>query len=96
MILVYLAHLLWSAELDIMNPQNRQYQTTGKTQKNPNENKSTLLCFGMSAIFAFILYFFMSENAETVYIKILLIAAVTFAIRLYLYLTKIKLYYKEK
>ncbi len=96
MIFVYLAHLLWSAEFDIMNPQNRQYQTTGKSHKNPNEGKSTLLCFGMSALFAFLTYFFMSENAETVFTKMFLIALTVFLIRLYLYLTKIKLYYKEK
>lgn len=79
-----------------MNPQNRQYQTTGKSQKNPNENKSTLLCFGLSALFAFVTYFFMSENFYTVFIKVLFIAAAIFAVRVYLYLTKIKLYYKEK
>lgn len=96
MTLVYIAHLLWSAELDIMNPQNRQYQTTGKSQKNPNESKSTILCFAISALFAFITYFLMSENFGIVFVKIFLIALVFCAIRLYLYLTKIKLYYKEK
>ena len=93
---IYLAHLLWSAELDIMNPQNRQYQTTGKTQKNPNEAKSTIFCFIMAGLFAFVMYFLISENFAKVFPKIMLIGAAVFAVRLYLYLTRIKLYYKEK
>lgn len=93
---IYLAHLLWSAELDIMNPQNRQYQTTGKTQKNPNEAKSTIFCFVMAGLFAFVMYFLMSENFVKVFPKIMLIGFAVFAVRLYLYLTRIKLYYKEK
>ncbi len=93
---VYLAHLLWSAEMDLMNPQNHEYQTTGKAQKNPNEAKSTIFCFIMAGLYAFIMYFLINENFAKVFPKILLIGAVVFAVRLYLYLTRIKLYYKEK
>ncbi|MBO5103055.1 MAG: hypothetical protein J6C13_03080 [Clostridia bacterium] len=96
LILVYLSHVLWSAELDLMNPQNRLYQTTGKAHKNPNEAKSTLIGFIMAGLFAFLSYFLMIENIGTVFVKLFFIAVVLFGIRLYLYLTKIKLYYKEK
>ena len=96
LVFVYVAHLLWSAEFDVMNPQNRLYQTTGTNQKNPNETKSTILAFFMSAIFAFIVYFLMAENAKVVFFKVILISLALLLIRIYLYLTKIKLYYKEK
>lgn len=96
MIFVYLAHLVWSAELDFMNPQNRIYQTSGKQQKNPNESKSTLIAFLVSGIVTFIAYFLMDENIEVVFTKMFFIAVIFFAIRFYLYLEKIKLYYKEK
>lgn len=96
LILVYIAHLYWSAELDIMNPQNRLYQTTGKQQKNPNEIKSTLIAFLTSAIFAFISFFLMSENINVVFVKLLLISLAFCAARIYLFYTRVNLYYKEK
>ena len=98
MLFVYLAHLFWSAELDVMNPQNRLYQTSGKQQKNPNESKSTLIAFISSGLFAFISYFLLGDpaSAGSVFFKLFVIGAVYFGIRLYLLLTKIRLYYKEK
>lgn len=96
LILIYLAHLFWSAELDVMNPQNRLYQTTGKTQKNPNETKSTIYAFILSAVFAFISFFLMSENIRVVFVKLFIASLAFCALRIYLFYTKIKLYYEEK
>lgn len=96
LIFVYVAHLLWSAELDVMNPQNHQYQTTGDSQKNPNENLSTTYAFLISAVFAFICFFLLSEDIRVVFVKVLFIALAFCAIRAWLYFTRVKLYYKEK
>ena len=96
LILVYIAHLYWSAEFDIMNPQNRLYQTTGKDQKNPNEKKSTICAFAISAIFAYISFFLMRENINVVFIKLFIISLVFCIARVYLFYTKVNLYYKEK
>ena len=96
LVLLHLGHVCWSAELDLMNPQNRLYQTSGKQQKNPNENKSTLIAFLTSALFAFLAYFFMKESFVNVFTKLIFIALAFFVIRLSLLLTKIKLYYGEK
>lgn len=95
-IFVYIAHLLWSAELDVMNPQNAHYQTTGDNPKNPNEAKSTLLAFIISALFAFITFFLVTENIKVAFIKIFFIALALLIIRIYLYYTKINVYFKEK
>ena len=96
LILVYIAHIYWSAELDLMNPQNRLYQTTGKEEKNPNETKSTLIAFLASAIFAFVSFFLMKENINVVFVKLLLISTMFCVLRIYFFYTRIKLYYKEK
>lgn len=96
LILVYVAHLYWSAEFDIMNPQNRLYQTTGKEQKNPNERKSTLSAFAISAIFAFVSFFLMKENINVVFVKLFFISLIFCILRVYLFYTKVNLYYKEK
>nr|MCR5553762.1 hypothetical protein [bacterium] len=96
LIMLYLAHLLWSAEIDIMNPQNRLYQTTGDVHKNPNENKSTIIAFILSAVFAFVCFLLMRENVNVVYLKLFFVSLIFLAVRIYLYVTKIRLYYKEK
>ena len=96
LILLYLAHLFWSAELDIMNPQNQHYQTTGSHNKNPNELKSTIIAFVSAFIFAYATFIFLQEDFSSVFGKLLLISSIYFIFRTYLYFTRIKLYYKEK
>lgn len=93
---IYLGHMFWSASLDIMNPQTEQYVTTGTHTNNPNETKSTLAAFLMSAVMTFVFYFFISENAGTVFAKIFAIAVVYFGWNIYMYLSKVKTFFKEK
>jgi len=88
--------LFWSAELDIMNPQNEQYATTGEVSSNPNEKKSTILAFIISfLVFGVSLFFFM-ENQTYTWLKLAIIGIVFAISRIYFYFTKIKVYYGEK
>jgi len=92
----YAGHLFWSAELDIMNPQNEQYATTGEVSSNPNEKKSTILAFIISfLVFGVSLFFFM-ENQTYTWLKLAIIGIVFAISRIYFYFTKIKVYYGEK
>lgn len=92
----YVGHMMWSAEMDLMNPQNEQYATTGEVNNNPNERKSTILAFLISfLVFGLSLFFFM-ENAKFTWLKIALIGLVFAVSRIYFYFTKIKVYYGEK
>ena len=93
--LVYLAHMFWSAEMDIMNPQTAQYKTTGGHVNNPNEIKSTVMSFLLAALFAFMSFFFIGESIERMPYRLLIFAALFFAIRIWLYINKIKVYYIE-
>ncbi|MBQ7308436.1 MAG: hypothetical protein IJW82_07935 [Clostridia bacterium] len=96
---IYIAHAFWSAELDIMNPQYEHYQKSGYMQNNPNEIKSNLLSFALSSVLALFTYVNLIENALNFYkawTKILVIVLLFLAFRIYMYLTQIKLYYKEK
>lgn len=89
-------HMLLSAELDLMNPQNEQYATTGGQIDNPNSNKSTVTAFIVSfAVFAFSLVLF-TENVTTACVKLMLLGLAFMTIRAYLFVIKIRLYYKEK
>lgn len=93
---VYLAHLFMSADLDIMNPQTAHYQTTGSHINNPNEVKSSIYGFVISAIMSYLTYFFISDNMNSVWRKMMLIALVFCALRVWLYVNKVKVYYKER
>lgn len=90
------AHLLWSAEMDIMRPQHDQYATLGLSFDNPNERNSTVVAFLISGLIAFWLYFIMNEGRTAAIGKVLAISVVFLAARVYLYFTRIRLYYAEK
>lgn len=95
-IFIYLMHLLWSAELDIMNPQSSVYAMVGEHSNNPNETKSSVIMFVFSIIIVGIAIFLSIENISIAWIKIVVLSLLLFAFRLWSYLTKIKYYYKEK
>lgn len=95
-------HILWSATLDIMNPQNEQYATTGEEINNPNENKSILIAFILSIFFALISYKLFNESL-TFYnsflmgsFKLMLLGLMVFGSTALLFVLKIKAYYYEK
>lgn len=90
------AHLLWSAEMDIMRPQHDQYATIGMTFDNPNERNSTIAAFVISALFAFWLYFIMSDGRLRATAVVAAMALVFLAARVFLYFSRIRLYYAEK
>ena len=93
---IYTGHLFWSASLDIMNPQNEQYATTGEHTNNPNEIKSTIMAFFIAAIFTLGFFFLVKESQTTVWVKLLCISLVFVAWNIWMYFSKVKLYYKEK
>lgn len=92
----YLGHLMWSAELDIMNPQIAQYAATGTHTNNPNEVKSTIYAFILSILMAFLVFTLIEEGVTLFWIKAMILGITFFIVRLYLYVMKIKVYYKEK
>lgn len=95
--MIYLAHMLYCAELDLMNPQSELYATVGASQQNPNETKATASAFIISFLAAGIMFLLLYEASRfTPYIKIIIVAAIALIFRSYIFLEKIKLYYKEK
>jgi len=93
---VYLAHLFWSGELDLMNPQYEQYATFSEQSNNPNENKSTLLAFFLAFIFALCVFLLMGEGVTKIWIKAFIVSIIFSAFRIFVYFLKIRVYYKEK
>ena len=89
---IYLGHLLWSAELDYMNPQDRLYAEVGQQQgnvSNPNETLSSILSLLIPIVFTAIVFFFYDENPITSFRKIFFVALLFFVARLILFVLKI-------
>ena len=93
---VYIAHLFWSAESDIMNPQYEQYATFNEQANNPNETVSAILAIILSVIIFVIALFLSSESTAGVWVKIAAIAVALAAFKASTYFAKIKAFYKEK
>ena len=94
---IYLAHLFYCAELDLMNPQIELYATVGSSESNPNEVKATASAFIISFISALLIFLLLTEGASfSVYAKFIIIGAIAFVYRVWLFAAKLRLYYKEK
>ena len=93
---IYLAHMFYSAELDIMNPQYEIYATVGNSDNNPNETKSTVLAFIVSFATAAATFLLLSEGRGHVYLKLLIVGFLLAVYCAWSFFDKIKLYYKEK
>ena len=94
--MIYLAHMLYSAQLDLMNPQNELYASVGSSESNPNETKSTLWAFLISFVVAVAVFFLLTEKSGRVYEKLFFVALAVFAYRVRMFFSMLKLYYKEK
>lgn len=94
--LFYCSHVLMSSEYDFMNSQTEQYQTTGGHHRDPNDVKSFLMAYLISAFVAVFAFFLMKENPTIVWIKMFFISALFFAFRIWLYVSKVKVYFKER
>lgn len=102
LLFMHYAHIIYSATLDILNPQNEQYATAGDEFSNPNERKSTLVAFIGSAAIALISYFLFTESMYNTssfngaIIKLFIIGLLLFGSAILLYILKIKAFYYDK
>lgn len=79
-----------------MNPQTGAYATIGSHVKNPNETKSNILAFFISFLIFGVSLFLFIENMDVALFKVMLISAMFLVVRIYLFVTKVKIYYMEK
>ncbi len=91
-----LAHLLWSAEMDLMNSQADQYDTVGLEFDNPNERKASIVGFICSLLLVGLLYLFTDGGLTVSLVKCALVCFAFLGARIYLFLTRAKLYFVEK
>lgn len=93
---IYIAHLLYSAELDIIHPHTEIYAAVGEYENDPNELKSSSMAFTTSFLIALlILLLLFKESIAAVCIKFAIVGLLALVYRAFLFFTNIKLYYKE-
>lgn len=96
---IYLAHALWSVQIDIMNPHYEQYARVGEMINDPNEVKSNIISFTLSLLTGLFTYVNCIENAQNmnkVWIKLFIGVIIFLVFKVYMYIQHIELYYKEK
>ena len=93
---IYLAHMLYSAELDLMNPQIELYATVGNTESNPNETKATVTAFIISFVTALAVFILLAEGSGNVDAKVFTVGLLALCYRVYIFFAKLRLYYNEK
>ena len=96
-------HIFFSSTLDFTKPRNENYQTEGQGAKNPNETTSTIVAFVISALFAFLVFFFFNEQVKAksptfigASIRLFLVALVVLVSNATLYLLKLKAFFMER
>ena len=100
-LLLYYAHLFGSATLDIMNPLNEAYATSGTIDNNENENKSSIIAFALAVIFSLFSFILFNEAITAKYgvtmvcAKLFLIAFLFAAYFITNYFLKIKAFYAQ-
>lgn len=100
-LLLYYAHLFCSATLDIMNPLNELYATSGTVDNNENENKASIIAFVLSIIFAGFSFILFNEaitsnnGLSTVCYKLLFIASLFALYFISNFFLKIKAFYAQ-
>lgn len=93
---IYVAHALYSAELDLMNPKHQLYASVGSSVSNPNEMKSTTTAFLIPFFIAGAILLLLFEQKGWVFEKLLAVSAAVLAYRIWMFFTTLRLYYKEK
>ena len=93
---IYLAHLMFCAQTDIMNPQTEIYATMGENESNPNEGAATITAFLISFVVCLATLFLLGEGEGNVFEKLFFVGLAACVYQTWLFFSKIKLYYKEK
>lgn len=95
LIFINFGHILWSFQLDVVSPNLREYAENGRLDNCPNINMSMTLGLIISLVFGFFCAFLLTDNWNSAWIKLLVIAIAFFALRLYIFIRNLNVYFKR-
>lgn len=94
-IFVNSGHILWSFQIDLLNPKLSDYAATASLSNNENVSKSIIIGLILSILFGGATALLLIENYVTGWIRIIAIAVVFFVARFYLFTNFLKVYFRE-
>lgn len=89
------AHIVWSIQLDLLNPLFANFEAKGSDNYNPNVAKSVLLGVVIAFFFGIFSIYFMSENFVNGWIYLVCVAVAFLLLRIYLLVINLKVYFKR-
>ena len=96
LLLLSLAHIFWSFELDIKNPKINDFAVKGdNVVDNVNVAKAIGIGFGMATLAGLLTLLLLLDGFISGWIRIILIAVAFFGMRLYLYNSNLKVYFDD-
>ena len=94
---IYLSHMFYCAETDLMNPQIELYATVGSSESNPNETRAAVSAFIISfAVAIAVMLLLLEGTGFNVYAKLMIGALAVLGYRTRMFVSHVKLYFKEK
>ncbi len=84
-------HIICSAEIDFLHPRDLKSQAN----INQNEVKSSILTFAISLIFFGVLFFFLLDGLNGVYLKLFCVVTLVLILRCWLFHYKARVLFKE-
>ncbi|MCD8204704.1 MAG: hypothetical protein LUC16_02635 [Coprobacillus sp.] len=87
---IVVGHILWSAEIDFTHPHTDLFQTSGAAAVNPNETRSIVLSFVLSAIGFGLTFFFLMFANRYMYLQVFIIALVFLIYRIIAFMYRSK------
>ena len=94
-LVVNTAHMLWSMQIDILNPKLLEFSTTGNLRDSKNNSKSLVIGLAVAVVFGVITFLCFLGMDILNMLKLLLIAGLFFALRLYLFHINLKVYFNK-
>lgn len=93
--IIDIGHILWCFQLDLRNPQLRDYASSGNLQNNTNVSTSIMIGFICSFLVSLVFLLFFLDNAESYIFKTLAVCLGFLLARVYLFRSNLKVYFKE-
>lgn len=88
-------HIIWSMQIDLLNPLFANYSNTKSNNNNPNVAKSILIGVALSFFFGLFAVYFMADNFAAGWVDLIAVSVLFLALRIYLLKINMQVYFKR-
>jgi len=94
-LILNIAHILWSFQMDVLNPHLAEYASSGSLSGNPNVQKSVTMGFAMSLVFGVIFIVLCFLLPSKAWLIIISLSVFFFAYRLFSFINFLGAYFGD-